>query len=114
MSTPALAPIAPAYATIWATSSEVGVSVILYDVLLQPLGDKELEQARHVHEERQHELASRLVRGSARFEEEAAQSVKRQVIGVQPVVPPTHAIQGAKRAHRNGASQGMVGHSNAR
>jgi len=114
MSTPFRAPLATAYATIWATSSEVGVSVILYEVLQQPLGHKKLEQARHVHEERQHALASRLVRGPARFEEEAAQGVKREVVGVQSVVPPTHAIQGAERAHRDGASQGMVGHANAR
>jgi hypothetical protein len=92
----------------------VGVSVILYKVLLQPLGDKELEQARHVNEERQHALASRLVRGTARFEKEAAQGVKREVVGVQPVVPPTHAFQGAELAHRDGASQGMVGHAKAR
>ena len=88
--------------------------MILYDVLLQPLGHKKLEQARHVYEERQHALASRLVRGTARFAEEAAQGVKREVVGVQSVVPPTHAIQGAERAHRDGASQGMVGHANTR
>ena len=81
-------------------------------MVLEPLGDEELEDPRHVGEKRQHGAVAKVPGRTTVLQKEAAERVERLVVIVEPVVEPTDASSAGVRCEGRAADHCAVAPAN--